>query len=76
MEFWVPFNRFWVVLLFTLHVKRGLVFLLSFIWVFLHILRQIFALVSCYAPLVHEAHTPVVELVALREMVNIPFLEL
>lgn len=66
-----------MVLLFTLHVKRGLVFLLpSLISAFLHILRQIFALVSCYAPLVHEAHTPVVELVALREMVNIPFLEL
>lgn len=66
-----------MVLLFTLHVKRGLVFLLSsFIWVFLHILRQIFALVSCHASLVHEAHTLVVELMTLREMVNIPFLDL
>lgn len=39
-------------LLFTLHVKRGLVFLLSsLVSVLLQILRQIFALVSCHVPL-------------------------
>lgn len=51
-------------------------FLSSLISAFLHILRQIFALVSCHASLVHEAHTLVVELMALREMANIPFLGL
>lgn len=50
-SWWLPFNRFWVVCFFTLHLKRGLVFLLSsLLSVLLHILRQIFALVSCHVP--------------------------